>query len=111
MHDYHFENKETALNFLKELITEYNTQDNMITATPYFIVIRDPIQDEDGGRVETLQKNMFLTHKAAQEHLRANHYHYSQYVQTYLDHAWRNPEFEKLLEAIGLVAGVEYERK
>ena len=38
----------------------------------------------------------FLTQKAAEEHLIANHYHYSQDAHTYAMTAWRNPEADNL---------------
>ena len=119
MHRKHFESSEEAMEFLRELITEYNTQDNRATASPYFFVIRDPMpldpeeedEDEEGVTVEVKQKNVFLTQKAIDKHMKDNHYHYSSAAYAYLDHAWRNPELEKLLEAVGAVSGVEYERK
>jgi len=39
---------------------------------------------------------LFLTQKAAENHLRANHYHYSDDAHTYAMTSWRNPETEKL---------------
>ena len=48
--------------------------------------------------------NCFLTAKAAQEHLDANHYHYHKDADVYLNHAWRNPEAELISEFLcGLV--------
>jgi len=38
--------------------------------------------------------NCFLTAKAAEEHLKLNHYHYHANADVYLNHAWRNPEAE-----------------
>jgi hypothetical protein len=47
--------------------------------------------------------NHFLTAKACQEHIDRNGYHYNQ-PDTYLNHAWRNPEMELLSEFLcGLV--------
>ena len=39
---------------------------------------------------------MFLTEKAAQEHLQRNYYHYSDDAHTYCMCAWRSPEVERL---------------
>ena len=39
---------------------------------------------------------MFLTEKAAREHLRRNYYHYSEDAHTYCMCAWRSPEVERL---------------
>ena len=125
MHREHFESSEGAMEYLKEFITEYNTQDNKATASPYFFVIRDyesiteeeddDDEEEDDNRsraqIVTKQRNVFFTQKAIDQHMKDNHYHYSDKAYAYLDCAWRNPELEKMLEAIGKVCGVEYERK
>lgn len=39
---------------------------------------------------------MFLTQKAAEDHLRANYYHYSEDAHTYAMTSWRNLETERL---------------
>lgn len=39
---------------------------------------------------------MFLTEKAAWEHLLKNDYHYSEDAHTYCMHSWRSPEVERL---------------
>ena len=44
--------------------------------------------------IEPNYTNHFLTAKAAEEHLRLNHYHYHKDADVYLNHAWRNPEME-----------------
>lgn len=46
------------------------------------------------------QTGAFLTKEAAQEHLNKNHYHYSKDAHTYAMTAWRNPEFEQLINII-----------
>lgn len=46
-----------------------------------------------------IEKGFFLTHKAAQEHLRLNHYHYSDAAHTYAHTAWRSCE-EKLWDIL-----------
>lgn len=43
---------------------------------------------------------MFLTQKAAEEHLVSNHYHYSKDAHTYAMTAWRSPEVEMLFEIL-----------
>jgi hypothetical protein len=49
-------------------------------------------------------KNSFLTAKAAEEHLKRNHYHYHKDADVYLNHAWRNPEAELVSEFLmGLI--------
>lgn len=42
----------------------------------------------------------FLTKEAAQDHINHNRHHYSKDVHTYAMTAWRNPEFEKLMEIL-----------
>lgn len=43
---------------------------------------------------------MFLTQKAAEEHLRANHYHYSNNATTYARTAWRSKEADVLYKIL-----------
>lgn len=49
------------------------------------------------------QDLMFLTQKSAEEHLRANHYHYSEDAHTYAMTAWRSPIVSKLFEILQTV--------
>lgn len=49
------------------------------------------------------QDLMFLTQKSAEEHLRANHYHYSEDAHTYAMTAWRSPVVSKLFEILQTV--------
>lgn len=44
--------------------------------------------------------NVFLTEKAVEQHMKVNHYHYKDDTYNYVNHAWRNPEMEKLVEII-----------
>ena len=46
------------------------------------------------------ERNMFLTEKDAERHLRLNHYHYSQDAHTYIKHAWRAPDLEAFFKAL-----------
>ena len=57
--------------------------------------LRSTIESESQGiTYEYITKRSFLTHKAAENHLRANRYHYSPKARIYCDYAWRNPEAE-----------------
>jgi len=47
----------------------------------------------------SIQTSCFLTKRACKEHIRLNHYHYTK-PQTYAMTAWRNPEFERLLNIL-----------
>jgi len=49
-------------------------------------------------------QNAFLTEKACRKHIEANHYHYSD-PKDYLQHAFRNPELEKVLEFLCSLSG------
>ena len=51
--------------------------------------------------VEKIYENtMFLTQVDAENHLRANHYHYSEDAHTYAMTAWRAPRMNKLIEIL-----------
>lgn len=58
--------------------------------------ISDNCEDLEGCSysMEPVYINSFLTAKAAEEHLRLNHYHYHRDADVYLKNAWRNPEAE-----------------
>ena len=51
-------------------------------------------------RDKVYDNTMFLTEKAAAEHLKANHYHYDEYAHTYAMTAWRSPEVEDLIKIL-----------
>jgi hypothetical protein len=43
---------------------------------------------------------MFLTKQEAKDHIRLNHYHYTDEVHTYAMTAWRAPKVERLLNIL-----------
>lgn len=43
--------------------------------------------------------NFFLTKKALDTHVKQNHYHYKN-PDYFINHAWRNPELQRLLEIV-----------
>lgn len=45
-------------------------------------------------------QRIFITEKAANDHLKANYYHYTSKARIYVDHAWRNPEMELIYKMI-----------
>lgn len=51
-------------------------------------------------RDKIYENTMFLTEKAAAEHLKANHYHYDEYAHTYAMTAWRSPEVEDIIKIL-----------
>lgn len=48
----------------------------------------------------TVDNCMFLTQIDAENHLRANDYHYHEEARTYCMHGWRNPRFERLINIL-----------
>lgn len=48
----------------------------------------------------TADNCMFLTQIDAENHLRANDYHYHEEARTYCMHGWRNPRFERLINIL-----------
>lgn len=56
---------------------------------------------------EYATKQIFFTEKAAKEHLKVNHYHYSDKARIYVDHAWRNPEAEKIHKVLAALANAK----
>lgn len=53
---------------------------------------------------------MFLFAEEAEQHLKANHYHYSSEAHTYGNHAWRAPKTEALLEGLKEFLGKKDEK-
>jgi hypothetical protein len=51
-------------------------------------------------------KNFFLTKKALDNHVKQNHYHYEE-PDYFINHAWRNPELQRLLEIVEKFEKVE----
>ncbi len=176
--------RQESIAWLRNFMTEVNTQDNRITATPYYYTLRCPkqvfgvkvaddyiwvdrdseeiynpeeeavellqqsemeelkcrygailpvgdlpqrskdvtdrwliIAAEEGGwtkqwyRMSEEHKGVFFTEKAIFKHLEENKHHYPAGTDTYVEHAYRNPELRNLLEHIGKLVEVPYERK
>jgi hypothetical protein len=61
--------------------------------------------EECSYSMRAVYKNCFLTAKAAEEHLKSNHYHYHHNADVYLNHAWRNPEAELVSEFLCGIVG------
>lgn len=73
---------------------------------------------ETGYKYEETDHNFFLTHKGFLEHMRLNAHNYpgrqdgekfkeSEYTYSYVKHAFRNPEVQRLFEIIKKFATVE----
>jgi AAA+ ATPase superfamily predicted ATPase len=69
-----------------------------------FLEWHDEIEYHTRGLVEDIKyEGVFLTNRAAQQHLEANHYHYDKEGKPYtycINGGWRNPELTKLLEIV-----------
>ncbi len=57
------------------------------------------------------KEGFFLTEEAVMHHIETNQHNLPKGTDTYLDHAYRNPELKKLLACVGQLVGVPYERK
>jgi hypothetical protein len=110
------------LEFLYNLQKEMNTQDHVSQADPRFWVIKGSEKlhrvecEEDGIELydeyeaipykiipKIYEDTMFLTQKAAEEHLRGNSHHYSEDAHTYAMTAWRSPDVDKLWKILQTV--------
>ncbi len=102
-----------AIRWLKDFITELNTQNNRGTATPYYYELRYQYHESghQGEKRVDYGNSVFFTEKAANAYIEANKHNLPEDVYTFLCWGGRNPELQKLLESIGKVVGVEYERK
>ena len=49
------------------------------------------------------QNTMFLTKQDARNHIKSNHYHYTEKAHTYAMTAWRSPKVEKLIKILETV--------
>lgn len=103
-----------ALKWLREFMVELNTQDNRATATPYYYELRYDYRDEENerhqGKVGYMQ-TIFFTEKAANQYIKDNSHNLPEGTYTFLAWGGRNPELKKLLNSIGKVVGIPYERK
>lgn len=90
---------------LQEIIAEYKENDENLNSDE-INNFREKI-DLDAQEVKTRYetKRVFFTEKAANDHLKQNHYHYSSKVRIYVDHAWRDPEVELIRKLILSFAG------
>ena len=69
------------------------------------IIIED-MSDPFYQKIVWAGKGIFLTEKAANEHILLNNYHYHN-PRTYVKHFWRNYEMEQLFEAISVISACE----
>lgn len=103
-----------ALTWLREFMAEVNRQDNRATATPYYYDLRYHYREsghEDPYCRVKHKNTIFFTEKAANEYIEANSHNLPEGTYAYLNWGGRNSEIKQLLENIGIVIGVEYERK
>lgn len=103
-------NQEEARQWLRDFITEVNAQDNRATATPYYYELRYSNEESSYNQVD-YGNTVFFTEKAANAYIEANRHNLPEDVYTFLCWGGRNREMQTLLESIGAVVGVEYERR
>jgi len=100
------------VDYLRDFMTQVNTQDNRATASPYYYELH--YNDEENGVHDGLVRygrTIFFTEKAAEQYLKDNAHNLPKDVYSYIQWGGRNPELRRLLEAIGEVVGIPYERK
>jgi len=102
--------QEEARQWLRDFITEINTQDNRATATPYYYELRYVNEESNYNQVD-YENTIFFTEKGADAYIEANKHNLPAGTYAYLCWGGRNRELQKLLESIGVVVGVEYERR
>lgn len=103
-----FREYEDDLDELKEYINErFDLEDNIddLNLTELVDYIESVGLELDISRYDkvpyiTELSGCFLTKKAAQKHIEENRHHYTANVHTYAMTAWRNPEFEDLINII-----------
>lgn len=90
------EEKATLLKELEETNLLSDELKNAIQHAYYIWDIQDELQNIDiqiqEYELQPVSSGMFLTHEAAQKHLKENQYHYSDIAHTYAETAWRTIE-------------------
>jgi hypothetical protein len=90
--------------FLEEHDTEFEESDfdDLYDLDDLEEMLRDRGYEISVVEYEIIPKHsgMFLTQKAAEEHLRANYYHYDDNATTFCMTAWRSTEADKLYEIL-----------
>ena len=102
--------KKDAKKWLQEFLMEINSQDNKATATPYYYALKYT-DDEGQMRSVKVRDNIFFTEKAANRYIRDNAHDLPDNVYHYIEWGGRNPQLKKLLEYVGVVVDVEYEKR
>lgn len=111
-----FDNVDDLIEFLEEceLATDKQIEEmkemsleNDLHQEEAFEFILDNLNEEGHFRkipvvrvANIIPNTLFLTKKAAKEHIKANHYHYNDTIHTYAMTAWRSPEVQRLLEIL-----------
>lgn len=145
----------SSLEFLKDLMSKVNTQDNRSTASPYYYVVRgvkkltaaddrgcgfeyfdsdacesfteDQLKqyceendidfEEHKERCEKFNVqevdeyvNVFFTYDGYKKHIELNGHNYRHFERfdSYVMHAFRNPEISQLMEVLGEISGSGY---
>ena len=94
-----------------KVLIEWEEEEETYTGSEFIKWLGDMGYDYNHGNYTTNEyvypNTMFLSQQDAEDHLRANHYHYSEDAHTYAMTAWRSPRVEKLIE---LLQTVDFEK-
>lgn len=84
----------------------YNPDDSEARYVSKEAAQKDGVDDPDVVylRARWVDREHFFTQEAAEQHLRSNHYHYTE-GRIYVDHFWRNPQVNRLLKTIATLTG------
>ncbi len=85
--------------FLHNLSTELNKQDNRATTDPYFYQVKEEKELPTVSRQTIDIYRTFLTEKACKKHISENKHHYNKPVD-YIEYFFKNPELEHLIKII-----------
>lgn len=102
-----YDTKEEAIEAIKDYIEEDDYK-NIDFTDAYEVdkfLENNNAHEVDYQNVEVFS-GAFLTAKACDQHIKANHYHYSDDACSYGEHGWRNPDMEiisDLLQHLGKV--------
>lgn len=93
--------EEREIDFNKEKFTaNYFYQEETIEATGFFKCFY---------KEESTYKGVFLSEKSIENHIKLNHYHYSQ-PKSYVDHAFRNPDMELIFSFLKELHSIKVEQ-
>ncbi len=82
---------------------EYMLDDDEVLSDSEIEEILESDFERYAEKKEWAEHGCFFTESDANQHLKANHYHYSSDAHTYVKHCWRAPAMEKFFEALNVI--------